>query len=76
MTTKETLVYSDWFHPIFKQSQYAPTMVEDEEESYLTCPGCGAAHRDIEHSTTKVCRCGLYMQRYGNSLHIWKETPA
>ena len=73
MSTKETLSYSDWFHRIMKPSQYAPaTQVEDEDESYLTCPGCGTAHRDIEHGAQTVCRCGLHMQRFGNGLHVWK----
>jgi len=76
MTAKETLIYSQWFHRIMKQSQYAPTMVEDKEQSYLTCPGRGAGHPDIAHVGTTVCACGLHMQRFGNALYIWKETPA
>jgi hypothetical protein len=73
MATKETLNYAEWFHRIMKPSTYAPgTQVEDEAESYLTCPGCGASHRDIEHGSTTTCRCGLHMQRFGNGLHIWK----
>ena len=44
--TRETLVYSEWFHRIMKPSQYAlNTQVEDEDQSYLTCPACGREHR-------------------------------
>lgn len=69
----ETLIYSDWFHHAMKPSQYAPnTTIEDEDESYLTCPICGTAHRDIPHGDTITCQCGLHMQRFGNALHIWK----
>jgi len=72
MRTKETLNYAQWFHRVMKPSQYAPVQVEDEQESYLTCPGCGAGHPDIEHGATTVCACGLHMQRMGNALIIWK----
>ena len=71
---KETHNYSDWFHRVMKPSQYVPNaQIEDEDESYLTCPGCGGAHHDIKHGDTVVCVCGLHMQRFGNGLHIWKE---
>lgn len=70
---KKTLNYAAWFHYVMKPSQYVPnTMIEDEDESYLTCPGCGSAHRDIEHGDMTICQCGLHIQRFGNALHIWK----
>lgn len=69
----EKLIYHQWFHRVMKQSIYAPTQVQDDDKSYLTCPGCGAAHKDIPHDSTIVCDCGLYMHRLGNALRIWKE---
>lgn len=68
---KEKLPYSDWYHVVKKQSQYAPIQVEDDDQSYLTCPRCGWAHKDIPDAETITCRCGLHMQRWGNALIIW-----
>lgn len=69
----ETLMYSRWYHVVYVPSQYAPNeMVEDEEQSYLTCPGCGSAHKYIPHGEEIICQCELHMQRFGNALRIWR----
>ena len=42
--------------------------------SAFNCPRCQREFREEpEHSKVVKCKCGLYMQAYGNGLTIWEQ---
>ena len=73
MKTKmmETVRYDAYYHPLERKSYYVPNLnVTDYENGVLFCPKCSAEHSNIPHGKNIKCKCGLYMERWGNSLQF------
>ena len=71
----ENFIYSDYFTHIKKDSLLIPgKRIADKENSFFSCPRCGARRSDLEHSGIYQCsECKLGLRRYGNSLEIWED---
>lgn len=65
----ETVPYHKYFHTIERESKFIKFLkVFDHKRDRLSCPNCGKLHKDIPHSKSITCKCGLYMERWGNAL--------
>ena len=66
----ENLPYHLYSTRAERPSVYAPGVLLSVE-THVRCPRCDKQHPPLEHGHATQCECGLHMQRFGNSLHIW-----
>lgn len=65
----ETVPYHRYFHTIERESKIIKFLkVFDHSRDRLSCPKCLRKHKDIPHGKNITCKCGLYMEHWGNAL--------